>query len=76
MEVTCEQVLMAIMKKLPYPEQIKDLKITESGIYFTWRDTDFKASFPTYSIEEVVGSCLAGSNIAIVTRELIKPGLV
>jgi len=77
MEHLKETIIEAIIKCLPYSDQIKDLDFTsnENAIYFTWRSTMFKVS-KTGHVEEVDGSILIGSDICIIFSELLQRQLL
>lgn len=69
---TQEAIIEAIMKKLPYPEQVKDIRLDVSdAVCFKWRFSEFKVTAD--SVYELRGGCAEGSNTAILMRELLKP---
>jgi len=66
-----EELLELVITSLPYPEQIKDIDVSEpDAIRFTWRGDRFRVSNTTH-VEQVDRGCLCGSNIAILLRRLI-----
>ena len=67
-------ILEALMKVLPYSEQITqlDLESGESVIYFTWIGTRFKIAFgSSIYVSEVEGSFLSGSNLSILLQSIL-----
>jgi len=71
---TKEELLMAIMKCLPYPDQISDLDMTTEpeAIRLTWRKGHSFNIPLTGHVYERLDGCLSGSDIAILFRELLK----
>ncbi len=76
-EITKSLLIEAIVSALPYPQQIQDFDLTgeEDAIRFTWRSGRYRCSLSLLSVEQVQGSCLAGTDIAIVMEELIKASM-
>ena len=73
---TKEELMTAVIKCLPYSEQITDLDFTsqKEAIYLTWRrDNRFKISLSGF-VEQVSddGNLLTVSDVCILLRELIK----
>lgn len=71
---TKEKAIEAIVKALPYPEQIKDwdLASEKDSLYFSWRSNRLKFNLTHTRIDEVNGNLLVGSNLAMLMTELIK----
>ena len=70
-EMNPEQIIEKVINVIPYPNQIKDIDISNNAVRFTWRDTRFRVS-ESLMVEEVQGNLLTGSNIAIMLEQLIK----
>lgn len=71
---TKENLLMAINKCLPYPDQITDLDFSSNSnsIYFTWRKTNHFKIGINGSVEVIDGCFSSVSDICIIFRELLK----
>ena len=71
---TKEELLMAIYKCLPYPEQISDLDFStdNDAIRLTWRKKNKFRISTNGHVEEVSDGILIVSDISIMFRELIK----
>lgn len=74
--------LTAIIKTIPYADQITSVDVQENGrfLYFVWRGTKFKITAYTredktegWGLDEVQGPMLAGSNIAMLIEHLAQP---
>jgi hypothetical protein len=73
---TQAQLIEAVYASFEYPHQISALDLSEAiCIRFKWRSTAFRVS-ETGHVEEVEGSMLAGSDIAILARALLFRELV
>lgn len=70
--MTKEEILVKLIKNIPYPNQISDLDLSSESdaIRFTWRSDRFRISL-TGSVEQVEKPFLAGSNMAILMETLI-----
>lgn len=69
---TKEELFMAIIKKLPYPEQITELEfLNDNEVRFIWRGTRFRVGI-NGDVDEVEGSFLKCTNIAILFSALLK----
>lgn len=66
-------LMAGLIKALPYPDQIIniDLNTHPDAIRFDWRGVSFKASIDG-EVYETRDCGLAGSNIAMLVRELLK----
>lgn len=65
-----EKVLETIIRYLPYPDQIRDIKIGADEVRFTWRRARYRVSESLF-VEEVQDGCLAGTDITILMRALL-----
>ena len=70
---TKEQLMEAIMKALPYPEQITgiDFSSDPSAISLTWRTVRLRADL-NGNTSEIDGSLQIGSNLSMLFKELLK----
>lgn len=68
-----EEILEAVIKTLPYSNQIKNLDMSseQGAIRFTWRGNKFRIAMSGL-VEEVGDGVLSGTDICIIFQELLK----
>ena len=67
------EILERIISRIPYPEQIKDIDLVESGaVQFAWRGTQFRVT--NNGADEIGDGVLIGSDIAILLWKVLKHG--
>jgi hypothetical protein len=63
------------LKNIPYPEQVTDIFLLDSGVRFTWRGNSFRISIHDGNVEEcqknIDGNTLNHSNIVILMQTII-----
>lgn len=71
---TKEELLTAVLKSLPYSDQITDLDFSteETAIRLIWRKSNKFRIDINGGVEEVGNGVLIGSDISILFRELLK----
>ena len=71
---TKEELLTAILKSLPYSDQITELDFSteETAIILIWRKSNKFRIGISGEVEEVGNGVLIGSDISILFRELLK----
>ena len=71
---TKEELLTAVLKSLPYSDQITELdfSLEERAIRLIWRKSNKFRITLSGEIEEVGDGILIGSDISILFRELLK----
>ncbi len=72
--MTKDELIMAIMRNVPYPNQITELNTSyENEVRFTWRDNKFCVNIHrgVGEVGEVGDGVLFGSDISILMREVI-----
>ncbi len=70
---TKDQLIELINYSLPYSNQITqwDVSSENDAVRFSWRGNRFRVAIGI-DVDEVRRGCLAGSDIAIVIRQLLK----
>lgn len=65
-------ILEAVIQKLPYPQQIKEIDVTseERAIRFRWRGFHFRVS-AAMSVETVGNGVLIGSDESILLQKIL-----
>lgn len=65
--------MMALIKRaMPLPDQITDVWATEANaVRFTWRGATFRATI-SGGVDQVIGSFLHGSKLALLVQALIR----
>ena len=67
-----DELLMLVLKALPYSEQIEDLDtIKEDCIRFTWRSHRFRVD-QRMNVETVGDGVLIGDSLSILLETLLK----
>ena len=65
-------ILNLILVSLPYSAQIRDVDMSkEEQVRFTWRGTRF-CVWEDLQVESVANGCLAGCDLSIMLRRLLK----
>lgn len=67
-----EEIVLVIVKSLPYASQITNLEFHDNGgVVFTWRGNTMVVN-ELLSVEEVDGKYLSSSDLAIIMQELFR----
>ena len=64
--------LELVLKALPYPHQITDIDLSQSGVLrFTWRGARYRVD-ERLDVDETDGVVLCGSDAAILMRRVLQ----
>lgn len=70
---TQAQIIERLIRAIPHTHQITDLDIDTEGscVRFKWRGTHFRVT-GNLDVDELEGSCLIGSDKAILLRQCLR----
>jgi hypothetical protein len=63
-------ILEALIQVIPYPEQIKNIRIENKKLYFDWRKEKYLISDMVYIIDN--NDCTIKNNNCILLEKLLK----
>jgi hypothetical protein len=70
--VTNDELVERIVKRFPYPAQIREWDTARDGsVRFTWRGSRFRVSDNLF-VETVEGAFLSGGDISILAQALLR----
>lgn len=65
------EIIELLIRALPYPDQMKNIKVGTSSVEFDWRGASYRVD-GTGSIYEIQGGCQVGSNLAMLIRRCVE----
>lgn len=68
---TKEKRLEELIRNIPYPDQIKDMEISDTDIRFTWRGDRFNIEVSGGLCEEIKDGLRHSSNVAMLLMALM-----
>lgn len=69
--MSTSEILVRIIQRMPYPEQIYGFEINDDCVRFAWRGHQFRVS-ERFHVETVCDGFLHGTDIAIILQRLLQ----